>query len=159
MRPSGDQEIPVGDGRVVADLRARHEPGEAGDKSLGQLLGELSKEMSLLVHEEVQLAKVEVTEKAKMFGAGAAMFAGAAVLGLLAAGALLACAVIALALVLAWWLSALIVGAVLLAGAGAFALAGLAATKKGSPPVPTQAMESTKEDVAWLQKQLKSARQ
>lgn len=140
---------------------SKDKPGlpKAADKPLGQLLGDLSKEMSLLVHEEVQLAKVELTEKAKQLGLAAALFAAAAVAGLLGAAALMACVVVALAIVLPWWLSALVVAAVLLGAAGSLAVVGLGRLQGGSPPVPEQAMESTKEDLAWVQKQLRSGRQ
>lgn len=145
-------------GRPVADLRGYDGAEQEAEKPLAQLLGEFSKEISLLVHQEVQLAEVELTEKGKRLGAGAALFAAATLCGLLAAGALAACAIVALALVLPLWLGALIVGVVCLAAAGVFARAGLGEARRASPPVPSQALESTKEDVAWLQKQIKSAK-
>lgn len=132
---------------------------QAEEKSLGQLLADMSRELSELVHDEVQLAKLELTEKAKKLGEGSAMLAGAAVAGFLALGALVTCAVAALALVLSVWLAALIVAAVLLGAAGVTGLAGMARLQRGAPPVPEEAMASSKEDVAWLQKQLKSAKQ
>jgi hypothetical protein len=131
----------------------------AEEKPLGELLSDLSRELSELVHDEVQLAKLELTEKAKKMGEGSALLAGAAVAGFLGLGALATCAVAALALVVSLWLAALIVAAVLLGAAGVTALAGLGQLQKGAPPVPEQALESSKEDVAWLQEQLKSARQ
>ncbi|HET9058866.1 MAG TPA: phage holin family protein [Acidimicrobiales bacterium] len=169
MVPSTGEPPHVARGAVVADLRESEHGyntregvnGEraAKDKSLAELFGDLSKELSLLVHEEIQLARVELADKAKKLAAGGAMLAAAAVLALLGAGVLCALCVIALAIVLPWWLSSLIVAALLLGGAAFLGVTGAAAARKGSPPVPKEAMESTKEDVAWLQKQLKSAKQ
>jgi uncharacterized membrane protein YqjE len=163
MEPSRGEPPYVARGAVVADLRESTDGGHGQDgkdaKSLAELFGDLSKEMSLLVHEEVQLARVELADKGKKLAAGGAMFAAAAVMALLGAGVLCACVVIALAIVLPWWLSSLLVAALLLGGAAVLGIAGLGAARKGSPPVPKEAMESTKEDVAWLQKQLKSAKQ
>lgn len=130
-----------------------------GQKSIGELLGDLSRELSELVHNEVQLAKIEITDKAKQLGEGAALLVAGAVAAVAALGALVTCAVAALALVVAVWLAALIVGVVLLGGAGLMVKAGLGQARRGAPPVPQEALESTKEDVAWLQKQIKSAKQ
>lgn len=157
-------------GAVVADLRddtepmPRTSPGAAKavasqDKSLAELFGDLTKELSLLVHEEIQLARVELAAKAKTLAAGGAMLAVGAVLALLGAGVLCACCVIALAIVLPWWLASLIVAGGLFAGAALLAAVGAGVARRGSPPVPQEAMDSTKEDVAWLQKQLRSAKQ
>ena len=53
----------------------------------------------------------------------------------------------ALALVLPDWLAALIVAVVLFAVAGVLALIGKKDVQKGSPPIPTQAIASTKADI------------
>ena len=142
------------------DLRRGGAGGEApaAEKPLGQLLGDFAQEISQLVHDEVRLAKAELAGKASTFGQGAAMLAMAAGAGLLAAGALVACAIAALALVVPLWLAALIIGAALMAVAAVTGGVGVARIRRGGPPLPTEAMESAKEDVAWLQSQLKSTR-
>lgn len=53
-------------------------------ESLGQLLGEVSKDISTLFRQEVELAKAELSESAKKAGKGAGMFGGAGVAGLIA---------------------------------------------------------------------------
>lgn len=53
-------------------------------ESLGQLLGEVSKDISTLFRQEVELAKAELTESAKKAGKGAGMFGGAGVAGFFA---------------------------------------------------------------------------
>jgi Flp pilus assembly protein TadB len=62
-------------------------------------------------------------------------------------GCLLACAIIAIAGVVSAWLSALIVGVVLLATAGIAALVGKQRLQRATPPLPEEAMASTKADV------------
>lgn len=128
------------------------------EKSTSDLLKDLSSELTTLIHQEVALAKTELAEKTKKVGVGAGMFGGAAVAGLLAAGALVAAAIAGLATALSVWLSALIVGVVLLAVAGAVALTGRNELAQGTPPIPEEAIESSKEDVEWLKTQAKSAR-
>ncbi len=62
-------------------------------------------------------------------------------------GCLIACAIIAISGVVAAWLAALIVGAVLLAIASTAALIGKSRLQKATPPVPEQAVDSVKTDV------------
>ncbi len=127
-------------------------------KSTAELFRDLSNEMTALVHQEIELAKVELSEKTKKVGAGAGMFGGAAVAGLLAAGALVAAAIAGIATALSVWLSALIVGVVLLGIAGAMALTGRAEVAQGTPPIHQEAIQSSKEDVEWLKTQARSAK-
>jgi hypothetical protein len=53
-------------------------------ESLGQLLGEVTKDISTLFRQEVELAKAEISASAKKAGKGAGMFGGAGVAGLMA---------------------------------------------------------------------------
>ncbi|HET6964417.1 MAG TPA: phage holin family protein [Acidimicrobiales bacterium] len=127
-------------------------------KSTADLFRDLSNEMTALVHQEIELAKVELAEKTKKVGAGAGLFGGAAVTGLLAAGALVAAAIAGIATVLSVWLAALIVGVILLGVAGVMAVTGRAEVAQGSPPIPEEAIQSSKEDVEWLKTQARSAK-
>lgn len=123
-------------------------------RSLGRLVADLSEQATRLVRAEIDLAKAEVTSKAKKLGVGAGLLAGAAVVGLYAFGALIATAIIALAIALPAWLAALIVTVVLLAVAGVLALVGLKHVKKGVPPVPERALENLQDDVETVKKGL-----
>jgi uncharacterized membrane protein len=73
------------------------------------LLRELSEETSTLVRQEVQLAKAELSEKAKQAGKGAGLLAGAAVMGVALLGAFTAFLIAVIALALSVWLAALVV--------------------------------------------------
>jgi uncharacterized protein (DUF58 family) len=75
------------------------------------------------------------------------MLGGSGLAALYAVGCLLACAIIALSGVLAAWLAALIVGAVLLAVAGVAALIGKGRLQRAAPPVPEETVSSVKADV------------
>ena len=120
---------------------------QAQAPSTGDLVSQLSTEISTLVRDELRLAQVEVTGKAKHAGIGVGMFGAAGVLALYGVGVLIAAAVLALALVLDAWLAAVIVGVVLLAIAGVVALRGKSQVAEAGPPVPTQAVENVKADI------------
>ncbi len=117
------------------------------DRQLGDLVKQLSEQTSSLVRKELQLAQLEMSEKAKRAGIGAGLFGGAGVVVLYGVGALIAAVILLLATALAAWLSALIVAVVLLAVAGISALLGKKQVQQAVPPQPEQAIESTKTDV------------
>ena len=124
-------------------------------KSLGELFGDLSTQISALVRQEVQLAKTEITGKIAALAIGAAFLAVAAVMGLGAFLVILAAAVAALSLILPVWAAALIVAVVLLIVAGVAALMGIGSIKKATPPVPEKTIATLKEDAQWLKNQVK----
>lgn len=128
------------------------------EKSLSDLTQQLSEQTTALVRAEVELAKAELREKGKAAGLGAGMFGGAGALGLYALGALTACLILALATFLDAWLAALVVAAGYGAIAGILALTGKKKVEEGTPPLPEQAIESTKEDVQWTKQRARAAR-
>ena len=132
--------------------------GQLKDRPASELLKQLSDQTTMLVRQEIELAKLEVTEKGKKAGLGAGMFGGAAVFGAYALGVFITCAILALSTALAAWLAALIVGVVLAAVAGVLALRGKAQVQKATPPVPQEAVDSTKEDVRWVKTKAQEAR-
>ncbi len=140
--------------RSVRGTGARPKDGQ----SVGELLRELSAETSTLVRQEVQLAKVELTKKAKQAGKGGRLLAGAAVMGLALLGAFTAFLIAVIALVVPVWLSALIVTLLYAAIAGGLTLAGKKALQQAGPPKPEQAIDSVKEDVQWAKTQARSGR-
>ena len=117
--------------------------------STAELVKELSREVSQLVREEIALAKAEMTEKGKQAGVGAGMLSGAAVLGLAAVGGSMAFLILVLDSWMPGWLAALIVTVVYAAAAAVLALRGRERIRHATPPVPTQTIESVKEDVQW----------
>jgi uncharacterized membrane protein YqjE len=128
------------------------------DRSLGELLKQLSEQTTRLVHQELELAKAELTQKGKQAGMGAGLFGGAGALGLAALGALTACFILALDAVMPAWLAALIVAVVYGIIAYVLVKQGQAKIKKATPPVPEQTIETVKEDVEWAKTQMRSDR-
>ena len=129
------------------------------EASTGDLVKRLANETSELIRQEVELGKAELAAKAKEAGKGAGMFGGAGLFGLYAVGALTATIILALATFLPGWVAALIVAVVYGAIAGILALRGRSQVKEATPPMPEQAVETTKEDVRWVKTRAKSARQ
>ena len=140
------------------DPRAQYGTPPAAQKSMAELSGDLARQMTALVHHEIELAKAEMTQKGKRAGFGAGMFGAAGVLAAFGFGCVTACFVAALQLGISVWLAALIVGLIYFAAAGILALMGRRQISEATPPMPSQAVESTKEDVEWLKTQAKSAR-
>ena len=114
---------------------------------VGQLVSQLSEQMSTLVRDELTLARMEMVEKGKRAGTGAGLLGGAGVVALYGLGALFVTIGALLALVLPVWAAALIVTVVLFAAAGVAALIGKNQVKQAVPPEPIEAMESGKRDV------------
>lgn len=118
---------------------------EQADQSIPALLKQLTEQTQTLVKQELDLAKAEMTQKAKRAGLGAGMFGGAGLFGLGAFGALTACLIALIATAVNHtWLAALIVTAVYAAIAGVLALRGKKEIAQAVPPVPEQTIETIK---------------
>jgi uncharacterized membrane protein YqjE len=133
-----------------ADHHADHHSGDLRDRGTGELVKQLSSQMSTLVRMEVELAKVELAEKGKQAGAGAGMFGGAGVAGFMALFSFTAFAIFALRLAMPAWAAALLVTAIWAAVAGFFALQGRERLRAMGTPAPEKTIETVKEDVQWL---------
>jgi uncharacterized membrane protein YqjE len=131
---------------------------EARERPTAELMRELADETTALVRKEIELAKLELTQKGKKAGVGAGMFGAAGLFGWGAFAALTACVILALDKAVAGWLAALIVAVVYAAIAGVLALRGRTKVKEATPPVPERAVDSTKEDMEWIKTQAKSGR-
>src|SRR5687767_8954736 len=88
------------------------------NRSVGELVQQLSNQTAMLVRQELRLAQTELQEKGKRVGIGAGMFGGAGVVALYGVGALIAAAIIGIGTLVEPWIAAVIVGVVLLAVAG-----------------------------------------
>lgn len=143
----------------MAETRHTSEDAALDDRSVAELLKQLSDQTATLVRQELDLAKAEVTVKAKRVGLGAGMFGGAGAFALYGLGALTACLILALSTAIAGWLAALIVTAAYGAIAVVLALAGKSRVRQGVPPVPEQTVESVKEDVEWTKQRAREGRQ
>ncbi len=128
------------------------------EPSTGELVARMSAEVSQLVRDELELARVEMTAKAKHVGVGAGMFGAAGLLALYGVGALVAAGVLALSLAVDPWLAALIVGVAILLAAAVVGLVGKRQVDEGTPPVPTRAVANVKRDVSAVRPRSGGAR-
>jgi hypothetical protein len=139
---------------------ADHDRGATAlsDRSVSDLLKQLSDQTATLVRQELDLAKAELSVKGRQAGIGAGMFGAAGLVGLFAVGALTACLVLLLATGVTAWLAALIVAAVYGAVAGALALAGKGRVQRAVPPMPGQTVQTIKEDVELTRERVREGR-
>jgi uncharacterized membrane protein YqjE len=133
-----------------------HDQDDLRERPLGELLKQLSEETTRLVHQEIELAKAELTEKGKQAGMGAGLFGGAGAIGFLALAALTTCFILALDAAMPAWLAALLVAVVYGAVAAVLAMQGRKKVKQATPPVPEQTIETVKEDVQWAKTRMRS---
>jgi Flp pilus assembly protein TadB len=124
------------------------------ERSLGDLIGELTAEARTLVRQEIALARAELRRIVSRYAQDGTKVGAGALLAHTGFLAIVAGAILALALVVPLWASALIVGVVL-------ALAGYLLIRTGindmkeNPPVPEQTIASLKEDKEWVQNQMR----
>jgi ABC-type transport system involved in multi-copper enzyme maturation permease subunit len=133
------------------------------ERSLGDLFSELSKETSTLMRQEVNLAQVEITQKATIVGKQVGSLVVGGAVGYAALLIILIALVIGLSQLISsifeWsiitsvWVAAVIVG--LIVGGIAFSLitSALAILKK-TDLTPQQTIESLKEDAQWIKNQV-----
>ena len=119
------------------------------DRSVGQLLGDVTRELQALVRKELELARAETKEELQRAGAAGKRFGVAALAGYLAVVMLSFAAAWALTAVMPTGWAFLAVGVVLGVVAGAMALQGRRRLREFHP-VPQETAETLKEDVQWL---------
>jgi len=124
------------------------------ERSLGELFGDLARDMGTLVSQEMMLARTELTEKASQVGKDIAFLA---VGGLVAYAGLLAIVAAVIFFIaergVPLWASALIVGAII-AGVGYLLVQrGISALRR-QDLTPRQTIASLKEDTQWAKEQI-----
>lgn len=121
-------------------------------RSLGELFSELANDTTTLVRQEIQLAKTEMTQKATSAGKDAGMIGAGGALAYAGLLAIIAALIIGLGNFIPMWLSALIVGLVILGIAYFLIQRGLNGLKN-LDPTPRQTIETLKEDKEWAKEQ------
>jgi uncharacterized membrane protein YqjE len=121
------------------------------DKSLGELFGEMTSDVSTLMRKEIELAKLEAREEAKKLGRGVGEFAGAGLAGWFT--------LLFLSLALAWLLDQAMNTALAFAIVGViWGVAALILAMKGKKDIKSaeglpQTTTTLKEDVEWAKQQ------
>ena len=123
------------------------------DSSLGDLFSRLTSDLSKLMRDEVQLAKVEMKETVREAGTAGVSIGAAGLLGFMA--------FLLLSFAAAWGLAEVVPeGVAFLIVGGAYGLVALALLAigrqrlKAVKPVPEQTVETLKEDVAWARQRM-----
>jgi hypothetical protein len=120
------------------------------EQTLGGAAKQVAEHASALARLELELAATELKTKVTALGKGAVFGAGALFFILYAIGFLFATIAAALATFLPTWLALLLVTIALLLGAGLLGLLAVKSLKRGTPPVPKQAIEEAKMTTAAL---------
>jgi hypothetical protein len=119
------------------------------ETSVGELIGNISNDLSQLFRQEVELAKVELKQEAAKAGKAGGMLGAAGFAGYLVVVLLTTALVAALSNVMdtAW---AALIAAAIWAIVGAILFANGRKKLKTVDPVPRQTAETLKEDARWL---------
>jgi hypothetical protein len=124
------------------------------NRPLGDLFGDLATDMSNLVRQEVALAKLEITQKAKYLGRNIGYLVVGGAVAYAAALAIMAAIIMLLAKVLPYWGAALIVGAVV-GGIGWMLIGKAMMALQQAELTPRETVETLKEDATWMKQQIK----
>jgi len=130
-------------------MNMREGEAEKRQESVPELVKDLSRDISDLVRQEIELARTEMMEKGKQAGIGVGMVGGAALMAAAALGGSMATMIIVLDLWMPLWLAALITTVLYGAVAAVLALRGRDELKQTGAPIPEKAKESVKEDIQW----------
>lgn len=121
------------------------------DRSLGELFGELTREVTGLVRQEAALAKTEISQKAAGLARHVGMMAVGGLLAYAGLLAILAAIIITLAVEagMEWWAAALVVG-LITTGLGAFLVWRGVNAIRHADLAPRQTIETIQEDQQWI---------
>jgi Putative Actinobacterial Holin-X, holin superfamily III len=117
---------------------------ETDAQGLGAAVKQVSEHASAIVRLELELAALELKRKVASLGIGIGLGVGAAVLMLFMIGFAYATIAALLALVLPWWAALLIVTGIIFLKVAVLGMLALGRIKKGTPPVPEQAIREAK---------------
>ena len=137
-------------------MSMREGEAEKRQESVSELIKDLSRDISDLVRQEIELARAEMMEKGKKAGIGAGMFGGAALMGAAAVGGSMATIIIVLDLWMPLWLAALITTVLYAAVAAVLAMRGRDELRQTGTPIPEKTKESVKEDIQWAKTRAQS---
>jgi membrane protein implicated in regulation of membrane protease activity len=117
---------------------------ETDSQGVGAAVKQVAERTSSIVRLELELAALELKRKVIALGLGIGLGIGAAVMLVFMVAFVYAAIGAALALVMPTWAALLVVAGILLLQAVLFALLALNRIKKGTPPVPEQAIQEAK---------------
>jgi hypothetical protein len=133
----------------VVDEEGAVTAGVDQDQSLGDLVASATRDLSLLIHKEVELAKAEISAEVKRAGIGAGFLGGAGFIGVFTLTFLSVAAALGISagFDIPVWAGFLIVGAAYGMLAGLLGLLGIQKVSKVKPP--QRVIRTVKDDIAW----------
>jgi hypothetical protein len=117
---------------------------ETDAQGVGPAVKQVAERTSTIVRLELELAALELKRKVVSLGLGIGFALAAAVILVFMVGFAYATIAAALALAMPWWTALLVVTGLLLLQVAIFALLALNRIKKGTPPIPEQAIREAK---------------
>jgi hypothetical protein len=117
---------------------------QQGNGGVGGAAKSVAEHASAIARLEIELAALELKKKVVALAIGIGMGVGAAIFGLFALGFVFATIAAALATFLSTWLALLIVTLGLFGLSGLLGILALGRIRKGTPPVPEQAIREAK---------------
>jgi len=135
-------------------MQRMNEDRSLENKPLGDLFGDLASDMSNLVRQEVALAKVEITQKAKGIGKNVGYLVVGGAVGYAALLAVIAAIIMLLDNYMPAWGAALLVG-ILIAGISWLLIGKALNALQETDITPRETVETLKEDAAWVKQQIK----
>ena len=135
-------------------MQRMNEDRSLENKPLGDLFGDLASEMSNLVRQEVALAKVEITQKAKGIGKNVGYLVVGGAVGYAALLAVIAAVIMLLDKYMPAWGAALLVG-IIIAGISWLLIGKALNALQETEITPRETVETLKEDAAWVKQQIK----
>ena len=127
-------------------------PQGEDQRSLGEIVGDVTQDLTQLLRQEMELAKTELKQEVAKTGKGVGLVGGAGVAGHLFLLFVSLTAVFALDEALPLWAAALIVSVLWGLAAAALALIGKKAIQEANPQLP-KTQRSLKEDAQWARAQ------
>jgi uncharacterized membrane protein YqjE len=135
-------------------MQRMNENRSLDNRPLGDLFGDLASDMGNLVRQEVELAKVELTQKAKYLGRNIGYLVVGGAVAYAALLAIIAAIIMLLAKVVPHWGAALIVG-VVVGGIGWLLIGKAMMALQQTELTPRETVETLKEDATWMKQQIK----
>ena len=117
---------------------------ETDSPGVGAAVKQVAERTSAIVRLELELAALELKRKVVSLGLGIGFAIGAAVMSLFLVAFVYAAIAAALALVLPWWAALLVVTGIIFLKVGVLGVLAITRIRKGTPPVPEQALREAK---------------
>jgi len=150
--PVGGAAFDAGYDQTTAGSSAVGPTGSGDSRSLGEIVSDVTQDLTTLIRQEMDLAKTEMKQEVAKAGKGAGLLGGAGVAGHLVLVFVSLTLMFGLDEFMPLWVAALIVTVVWAVVAGVLAMVGKKALAEANPQLP-QTQQTLKEDAQWVKAQ------